>query len=108
MNREIKSRQVPRRLKSTARILCILGLLLGLGWAVQAWSPGPSLNWWTVDGGGWTFSSGAGFTLSGTAGQADAGSLTGGAYTLGGGFWRGGKLASPSYQNFLPLMVRTR
>jgi hypothetical protein len=108
MNRKIKEREVRHRAKSTARILCVLGLLLGLAWAVQASSPGPSLNWWTVDGGGWIFSSGAGFNLSGTAGQADAGVLTGGAYTLGGGFWQGGKVASPSYRNYLPLMIRIR
>jgi hypothetical protein len=43
-------------------------------------------NWFTVDGGGGT-SSGGQFTLSGTAGQPDAGVMTGGGYTLHGGFW---------------------
>jgi hypothetical protein len=46
----------------------------------------PSDNWFTVDGGGGT-SGGGQFTLSGTAGQPDAGVMTGGGYTLHGGFW---------------------
>jgi hypothetical protein len=105
---EIKGRQARCSTKSSVRILCVLALLLSLAWAVQASSLGPSLNWWTVDGGGWIFGSGAGFTLSGTAGQADAGVLGGGAYALAGGFWRGGKLTGPAYQNYLPLVVHNR
>jgi hypothetical protein len=46
----------------------------------------PSDDWFTVDGGGGT-SGGGQFTLSGTAGQPDAGVMTGGGYTLHGGFW---------------------
>jgi uncharacterized repeat protein (TIGR01451 family) len=49
---------------------------------------GYDLSWWTVDGGGGTNSEGA-YTLSGTAGQPDAGELGGGTYTLKGGFWAG-------------------
>ena len=45
-----------------------------------------SLSWNTVDCGGGT-SSGGVFSLTGTAGQPDAGTLAGGTYTLGGGFW---------------------
>jgi hypothetical protein len=41
----------------------------------------------TVDGGGATFSTGASYTLGGTIGQPDAGTLSGGTYILGGGFW---------------------
>lgn len=40
----------------------------------------------TIDGGGGT-SSGLGFDLSGTIGQADAGTMTDGTFTLNGGFW---------------------
>ncbi len=40
----------------------------------------------TVDGGGGV-SQGSGYELSGTAGQPDAGSMAGGAYTMTGGFW---------------------
>ena|ERR1017187_9509460 len=46
----------------------------------------PSDNWFTVDGGGVT-SSGAQYSLNSTVGQPDAGIMTGGGYTLNGGFW---------------------
>jgi hypothetical protein len=46
------------------------------------------IDWYTIDGGGGT-SSGGGYTLSGTIGQPDAGTLTGGNYVLDGGFWGG-------------------
>jgi hypothetical protein len=50
---------------------------------------GYNLEWNTFDAGGHTFSSGGGYTLGGTVGQPDAGTLSGGAYTLNGGFWNG-------------------
>jgi hypothetical protein len=46
-----------------------------------------SLDWSTIDGGGGT-STGGVYTVSGTIGQPDAGGpLTGGNYSLTGGFW---------------------
>lgn len=48
------------------------------------------LSWFTVDSGGHTFSTGGAFRLGGTCGQPDAGSLSGGDYTLTGGFWLSG------------------
>jgi hypothetical protein len=45
------------------------------------------LSWWTADGGGQTATSGGNYTLGGIAGQADAGALGGGNYSLSGGFW---------------------
>jgi hypothetical protein len=54
-------------------LLVFLGLLL-VGGPVIASSGGPfDLSWWTADGGGGS-SSGGSYTLSGTVGQADAGS----------------------------------
>jgi len=44
------------------------------------------ISWWTIDGGGNT-SSGGSYSLSGTIGQPDSGTLTGGTYKLEGGFW---------------------
>jgi hypothetical protein len=67
-------------------------------------SLGYDLIWWTVDGGGVTFSTGAGCTLGGTAGQPDAGVLSGGGYVLGGGFWRGGALEA-GYTIYLPVIL---
>ena len=47
-----------------------------------------AIDWFTIDGGGGASSSGS-LTLSGTIGQPDAGTLSGGNYTLQGGFWPG-------------------
>jgi len=56
--------------------------------AALAQSGGPySLTWNTLDGGGVTFAVAGGYRLGGTIGQLDAGLLTGGSYSLGGGFW---------------------
>ena len=66
---------------------------------------GYDLGWWTVDGGGYTFSAGEGYTLGGTAGQPDAAVLTDAGYVLAGGFWRGGIVAA-RYTIYLPLVVR--
>jgi hypothetical protein len=85
--------------------LVVLGLL-ALASPVLAQSGSPyDLTWNTVDGGGATASTGQGLTLSGTAGQPDAGLLAGGQYTLGGGFWRGGVLAPGRHRVYLPLVI---
>lgn len=46
------------------------------------------ISWYTIDAGGGTSSAG-GFELSGTIGQHDPGVMSGGQYTLTGGFWSG-------------------
>jgi hypothetical protein len=46
-----------------------------------------AIDWWTVDGGGAMFSTGGAYSLGGTIGQPDAGVMSGGSYTLVGGFW---------------------
>jgi hypothetical protein len=46
-----------------------------------------NLEWNTFDGGGVTFSTGGAYSVGGTAGQPDAGSMSGGSYALSGGFW---------------------
>jgi len=45
-----------------------------------------SIDWATIDGGGGT-STGGVYSVSGTIGQPDAGSMSSGNYTLQGGFW---------------------
>jgi len=45
-----------------------------------------SIDWSTVDGGGGA-STGGIYTVSGTVGQPDAGTMSGGDYALVGGFW---------------------
>jgi len=64
------------------------------------------LSWWSVDSGGATFSTGGAYELGGTIGQPDAGTLTGGGYTLGGGFWGGGVVVAVEYKVYLPLVLR--
>ena len=86
--------------------LAVCLLLLAASTVLAQSGGGYDLSWSTVDGGGETFSSGGVYTLGGTAGQPDAGLLTGGSYTLGGGFWGGGALALPRYTVYLPLILR--
>ena len=45
-----------------------------------------SIDWSTIDGGGGT-STGGVYSVTGTIGQPDAGKMSGGNYTLDGGFW---------------------
>jgi hypothetical protein len=68
-------------------------------------STGFDLSWWTVDGGVGT-SSGGPYMLSGTIGQPDAGELSGGSYTLGGGFWYGGAAAAEKHKIYLPIILK--
>lgn len=66
------------------------------------------LTWSTIDSGGATFSTGGSYELGGTMGQPDAGNVSGGTYSLGGGFW--GFLAPPGNSNnnflYLPLIIK--
>ena len=66
---------------------------------------GYDLSWSTVDAGGGTFSTGGVYSLGGTAGQPDAGLLTGPGYSLAGGFWSGG-VAAGLYRVYLPVVLR--
>ena len=70
---------------------------------------GYDLTWNTVDGGGAMNATGGVYTLGGTIGQPDAGAaLTGGGYTLVGGFWGGaGPAGAPArYSIYLPLVIK--
>jgi hypothetical protein len=60
--------------------------LLWLALSAAQAQPNYTLDWFSVDGGGGT-SMGGVYTLSGTVGQHDAGALSGGDYSLTGGFW---------------------
>jgi len=64
-----------------------LPVILLAGLAVATSHAQFSIDWHTIDGGGGT-SSGGIYSVSGTIGQPDAGTLmTGGSFTLQGGFW---------------------
>ena len=58
-----------------------------VGASVLAQPGGYELAWGRASGGGTTFSSGGAYTMGGTAGQAEAGTLSGGSFSLIGGFW---------------------
>jgi len=88
------------------RIILTAIVLLLLTLPVLAQSGGEyDLSWSTVDGGGGS-STGSVYSLSGTAGQMDAGMMSGKGFTLKGGFWLGGELEPYLYELFLPLIVK--
>ncbi len=68
-----------------------------------------TLAWWTIGGGG-NHSSGGPYAVNGTIGQPDAGTLSGGQYSVVGGYWAAALSASNtspgSYRVFLPLLAR--
>lgn len=68
--------------------LCAAGLTGIIGGASAQSGEAYAIDWFTIDGGSGA-SGGGGFSLSGTAGQPEASPepLTGGAFSLGGGFW---------------------
>ena len=94
------------QIKLKLRILLTVALLLLFTLPVLAQSGGGyDLSWSTTDGGGGS-SVGGIFDLRGAAGQPDAGVMSGGAFTLAGGFWGGGEPPLPGYDLFLPMIVR--
>jgi len=52
------------------------------------------LSWFTINSGGQMFGAGATFQMGSTIGQPDAGILSGGGFTLSGGFWFGGTVVT--------------
>ncbi|MDH7487773.1 MAG: hypothetical protein QHJ81_16060 [Anaerolineae bacterium] len=92
----------------TVHILLLIALLSLVASVALAQSGGGyDLTWNTVDGGGYTWSTGGGYSLVGTVGQPDAGALSGGGYALVGGFWGGITGAvGVQYRIYLPLVLR--
>lgn len=76
----------------TMRKLAATAILLA---AAGAASADYGLDWFTIDGGGETFSTGGSYSLGGTIGQPDAEVSVGGGYTLTGGFWAGAAASVP-------------
>ena len=94
-----------RRKYSRWLLLLALVAILAGGVVAQAQTGGGyELTWSTVDGGGAMFSTGGNYSLGGTSGQPDAGLLSGGVYTLAGGYW----ISPPEYghRNYLPLILK--
>jgi len=68
-------------------VLAICFLILSSAFCLRAVGQQYSINWFKVAGGGGTSVGGA-YQVSGTIGQTDAGGpMTGGSYSLTGGFW---------------------
>jgi hypothetical protein len=95
-------------MKGTTMLLALV-VLLPLAPVVPGWTEGPApaagsydLSWWTVDGGGVTFYTEAGYSLGATAGQPDTAQWAGGSYNLAGGFWPG----LTRFRIYLPLVLR--
>ncbi len=70
------------------RVLHVLAVSLALACSLPVSAQNFSIDWFSIDGGGGT-SAGGNFSLSGTIGQPDASvqPMTGGSFTLTGGFW---------------------
>ena len=84
--------EINRDMKTTLKTL-LLGLFALLPYLSEAQSY--SIDWYTIDGGGGT-STGGVYSVSGTIGQHDAGGpMTGGNFSLTGGFWALYALQSP-------------
>ncbi len=82
-------------------ILTVVALSLPVGIALGD-SLGYTLNWWTV--GGTISSTGGDYAIVGTVGQPDAGTMSGGDYTLAGGFWLDAAVQDNNI--YLPLMLK--
>ena len=84
-------------------LILLVAAILGAGAALAQTGGGYDLTWSTIDGGGGA-SAGAGYQLTGTLGQPDAGTpLSGGVYSLSGGFWAG---VSTGNKLYLPVLRR--
>src|SRR4051794_36708924 len=69
---------------SKSSLALVIGFLLGTSLVARAQSY--DLSWFTIDGGGGT-STGGQFSVTGTIGQPDAGHMSGGNFSIDGGFW---------------------
>lgn len=72
----------------TKQSLARIALILALGaFATASAAALFEIQWWTADGGGAQAITGGAFHLRATAGQPDAGRLSGGLFVLNGGYW---------------------
>src|SRR5258706_1616196 len=74
----------PMKLLANLKTVFLAGLILSAANVVEAQNF--SIDWYSIDGGGGT-STNTQFSLTGTIGQPDAGHMSGGSFTLEGGFW---------------------
>jgi hypothetical protein len=77
-------KEIPMHIRAMTWMALSILASSGVGWA-QA-GGGYDLSWSSLDCGSPTTSSGGAYRVGGTIGQADGGKLTGGPYTMQGGF----------------------
>lgn len=90
------------------RLLTALALTM---WAAMAAAPARAidpLTWRTIDCGGAAFATTGNLRLGATIGQPDAGQLSGGAFTLRGGFWTGGQPGALDVEDDPPTALSFR
>ncbi len=92
------------RRRAAAAAASLASVLIGAV-AVHAFDP---VTWHTSDGGGIARVTSGAWTLGGTIGQPDAGSLAAGGFTLRGGFWRGGRTSVVGVPQDLPVIAPFR
>jgi len=71
----------------SAWLRIVIGCCAAASLASVAGAQSFDINWQSIDGGGVTFSTGGVFEIGGAIGQPDSGTLTGGQFTVTGGFW---------------------
>ena len=104
VSRRLNSRwRNPPRVFRRALTSAATGVWLVFALAVASHAQTFSLDWSTIDNGGGT-SAGGGYSVGGTIGQPDAGTLSGGRFTLQGGFWPG--LVAPSSGEVPALVIQ--
>ena len=95
-------------MKPKTFLIALLALLLIAGAAWATTSGELVISWWTTSAGGGTLTNGD-YSLSATAGQAEAGALLeGGDYQLSGGYWPGGEAepeTSDGHKIYLPSII---
>jgi hypothetical protein len=77
---------LPAQSKTWRLWLALCFFILPSAFCLRAWGQTYSIDWQTIDGGGGT-STGGVYSVTCTIGQPDAGAMSGGNYTLQGGFW---------------------
>jgi hypothetical protein len=82
---------------------CLALALVLAGSVLTARAQTYSVDWYKVAGGGGT-STGSVYSVSGTIGQQDAGTMAGGNYTVDGGFWSVSVVQTPG----APVLTITR
>ena len=83
----------------------LLALNVRVGYAEPSAAPrtvGYEISWYTIDGGGAQDLTGGTYSLSGTIGQYDVGSQSGGTYQLNGGYW----VDVFGYRLYLPVILK--